>query len=104
MPVLKSWGATGILVEWEDMFPWEGKVMVSAGCRLGKSPISLQIQPPCEYSLPGCIRRGLFFYLKRMFRFPRAVRCFFFEIFGIEFSKPMASKVHLNAKSNGNEI
>jgi len=28
LPVLKSWGATGILIEWEDMFPWEGKVKV----------------------------------------------------------------------------
>ena len=58
LPVLKSWGATGILIEWEDMFPWEGKVKVSAGCRLGKSPISLQ----CRWG--GCIRRGLFFISK----------------------------------------
>ena len=23
LPLLKQWGATGLLIEWEDMFPWE---------------------------------------------------------------------------------
>ena len=23
LPLLKQWGATGLLVEWEDMFPWQ---------------------------------------------------------------------------------
>lgn len=24
MPYLRAWGATGLLIEWEDMFPWGG--------------------------------------------------------------------------------
>ena len=30
MPLLKSWGATGILIEWEDMFPWSGQLSLLA--------------------------------------------------------------------------
>jgi hexosaminidase len=28
LPLLKSWGATGILIEWEDMFPYWGTLKV----------------------------------------------------------------------------
>ena len=28
LPMLRSWGATGILVEWEDMFPYSGILKV----------------------------------------------------------------------------
>jgi len=30
LPLLKRWGATGILIEWEDMFPWQGRIKVVA--------------------------------------------------------------------------
>ncbi len=30
LPLLRSWGATGILVEWEDMFPYTGSLKVGA--------------------------------------------------------------------------
>ena len=26
LPVLAEWGATGLLLEWEDMFPWRGRL------------------------------------------------------------------------------
>ena len=29
LQILKTWGTTGILIEWEDMFPWEGDLKVS---------------------------------------------------------------------------
>jgi hexosaminidase len=28
LPLFKSWGATGILIEWEDMFPYSGMLKV----------------------------------------------------------------------------
>lgn len=30
LPLLRSWGATGILVEWEDMFPWSSPLQMLA--------------------------------------------------------------------------
>jgi len=30
LPIFKSWGATGLLLEWEDMFPWQGDLKVAA--------------------------------------------------------------------------
>jgi len=30
LPMLKKWGATGLLVEWEDMFPWAGDLSILA--------------------------------------------------------------------------
>ena len=29
LPLFKAWGASGILLEWEDMFPWQGRIKVS---------------------------------------------------------------------------
>ena len=26
LPMFRDWGATGLLVEWEDMFPWSGSL------------------------------------------------------------------------------
>lgn len=28
LPLFKKWGATGLLVEWEDMFPWQGELEI----------------------------------------------------------------------------
>lgn len=28
MPFLRDWGATGVLIEWEDMLPYTGKLAV----------------------------------------------------------------------------
>ena len=31
MPFLASWGATGLLIEWEDTFPYHGRFAVVRG-------------------------------------------------------------------------
>jgi len=30
LPMFKEWGATGLVVEWEDMFPWSGSLSILA--------------------------------------------------------------------------
>ena len=29
LSLFKTWGASGILIEWEDMFPWDGELQVN---------------------------------------------------------------------------
>jgi hexosaminidase len=38
MPLFKEWGATGLLIEWEDTFPFDGEHLEAVGSYGSDSP------------------------------------------------------------------
>ena len=54
LDLIKEWGANGVLVEWEDMFPWSGKASLKCVSKVFKTledpPLFLDM---IHYQLPS---------------------------------------------------
>jgi len=87
LPLLKQWGATGLLIEWEDMFPWEGELSLLArndhwtrnevGQLLSTAAnLELQVVPLVQTfgHMEFVLKHGKFRHLREVLEYPNSLR------------------------------
>ena len=87
LPLLKQWGASGLLVEWEDMFPWQGELALLARqghwtlqevgeLLLAARGLELQVVPLVQTfgHLEFVLKHGKFRHLREVAEYPNSLR------------------------------
>jgi hexosaminidase len=87
LPLLRQWGATGLLVEWEDMFPWQGDLALLArqghwtrqevaDLLAAAHGLGLQVVPLVQTfgHMEFVLKHGKFRHLREVAEYPNSLR------------------------------